>query len=135
MNLDFLKEPAMFERAFPKWGFAVWRGLMAVGVLVFLGGVAFFGLHGFATLRADFGYSAVPPVASQATPSGFHSAQECGVQPGVGIGIVNMGLNTTLDNVHVEGMERGIQNCGDGAKIQNSDVKAQTVPPAAVPKP
>ena len=125
MNFDFLKEAAVFERALGKqWGFRVWRALIVVLVVCAFGGAVFGGIHGYATLRADFFPTPTIPVTSQASPSpGFHSAQECGVQPGVGIGIVNMGVNTTFDNVHVEGMERGIQNCGDGAKVLNSGVK------------
>jgi hypothetical protein len=55
----------MFERAFPRWGFAIWRGLLFVGILAFLGSVVFGALHGFATLRADYSShtdsQAVPP--------------------------------------------------------------------------
>lgn len=62
VNLDFIKEPAVFERAFPRYGFAIWRSLIAVGTVAFLGAVGFAALHGFAILRTD--YAASPSPAS-----------------------------------------------------------------------
>jgi hypothetical protein len=70
MAFDFLKEPAVFERAFPKWGFAIWRGLLVVGIVSFLGAVIFGGLHGLATLRSDYG-----PDARTTTPSPTQAPQ------------------------------------------------------------
>ena len=55
MSLDFIKEPAVFERAFgQKWGLRVWRGLVMLAVVAAIGGAVFGGLHGYATLKADF---------------------------------------------------------------------------------
>lgn len=65
MSLDFIKEPAVFERAFGSvWGFRIWRGLIVIGIGIFLGGAVFGVFHGYAILRADFGRAGEKPVSS-----------------------------------------------------------------------
>lgn len=69
MVFDLIKEPAVFERAFPKWGFAVWRALLVLVILAFFSGIVFGALHGFATLRADFTpYTETPAVSKTEKP-------------------------------------------------------------------
>lgn len=72
MNLDFIKEPAAFERAFPRYGFAIWRSLLVVGIVAFLGAVGFGALHGFAVLRTDYTPSQ-PPAFAPPSPAAISS--------------------------------------------------------------
>lgn len=69
MNIDFIKQPALFERAFPKWGFVIWRGVMTVGIMAFVGFVASGALHEFAALRDDFSSKAPTQTAESHQPN------------------------------------------------------------------
>lgn len=86
----------MLQKAFgKKWGFRIWRLLVAVVVIAILGGVGFGTLHGYATLRDDFGSKATaqtsqqqtqapPTQPSQSTPQSGGTAGiliECGSNP------------------------------------------------------
>jgi hypothetical protein len=54
MSFDFSQGPTVFQQAFGKYGFAIWRTLLAVAIAAFLGSVGFAALHGYATLRSDY---------------------------------------------------------------------------------
>jgi hypothetical protein len=129
MSLDFIKEPAVFERAFgPKWGFRVWRGLVVLAVLAAVGGAIFGGLHGYATVRSDF----TPRVEVATQPQAISQSQNPKIKM-EGFTIDSKGDSLTLNgcfdqeygDVKLRSREgRGLtDNCKNWPKV------AQTSPP------
>jgi len=112
---NFPLGPDMLERAFgPIWGPRLFRLLAVVAIVILLGSAVFGGLHGFATLRADYTSSDKPAP----TPPGLllETAQKPDNPPSA------MGSNNTIVNAPVP------SNMGNGNTIVGpTDSRGNTI--------